>query len=117
MGLRLHVYRPTHMSDCTKGGLTSSANVLVLVNAEGPFEPTEDEPAVRLEWGPGRNNPILVPDGPDYGPDRKWARMFGGNYAGTSDSRFGEAVQKMATQNAGVVGAIGVLPVHDRYED
>jgi hypothetical protein len=36
--------------------------------------------------------------------------MFGGNYAGTSDSRFGEAVKEMIGHKYGPVG------IHDRVE-
>jgi hypothetical protein len=36
--------------------------------------------------------------------------MMGGNYGGTSDSRFNEAVQHITGFRPGVV------PIHDRYE-
>jgi hypothetical protein len=39
--------------------------------------------------------------------------MFGGNYASSSDSRFGEAGRNMLEQPEAFIGAI---PIHDRYE-
>ena len=37
--------------------------------------------------------------------------MMGGNYAATSDSRFGEAVRKRIGPNF-----YGAVPIHDRFE-
>jgi hypothetical protein len=37
--------------------------------------------------------------------------MFGGNYAGTSDSRFKDAVENLIGTRF-----YGAIPVHDRYE-
>jgi len=37
--------------------------------------------------------------------------MFGGNYAATSDSRFGEAIEKLTGQDF-----YGAVPIHDRKE-
>ncbi len=113
MGLILGIYRSS-LGDCTNGGITggSRANVTV-VNVEGPFEPTDDRPAVLLIDGPsaGRWNPTLVPAvlvGDTWIPESRdgvIGPMAGGNFAGTSDSRWNRRVEGR-----------GVVSVHDRFE-
>ena len=65
---------------------------LCIINADGPFEPTNDAPAAMIEAGPFRSVRI-VPTAP------RWVgqgnRMFGGNFAYTSDSRFSAAVKEI----------------------
>lgn len=105
MGLRISVYRDD-LPDCTKGGVTSRRSDLTVVNVDGPFEPTADAPAVMLFHGNIKTAlPKLVP----VGLEGKWT-MFGGNYAGTSDSRFADAVERLCGVRANIV------PVHDRVE-
>jgi hypothetical protein len=103
--------------DCSLGGLTADHDRLTVVNIDGPFGPKDDRPAVMLIQGPGTehsgSNPILVPavkdEAGDWQPAPGWW-MFGGNYAATSDSRFSEAVAKLA-------GTRSMAPkVHDRIE-
>lgn len=115
MGLILSVYRPARFSDCTNGGLTGGDRESVtVVNVEGPFEPTDDRPAVLLVDGPAagtRWNPIIVPAvkvGDEWVPERREGiigPMAGGNFAGTSDSRWNRRVDGR-----------GVVSVHDRFE-
>lgn len=115
MGLIVSVYRDSgSRMDCTNGGVSGRVTSLTVVNVEGPFEPTDDRPAVMIIDGPRAGsapNPILVnavkvagvwmPDRPNgmIGP------MFGGNYGATSDSRFSRAA-----------GGRRPLPIHDRFE-
>ena len=106
MGLILSVYRNAELGDCTNGGLTSRVNKVTVVNASGPFEPTDERPAVLLVKGP-LNTARLVPI--DLVDSGAWV-MSGGNYAGTSDSRFGEAVRAL------IGSSNGVVPVFDRTE-
>jgi hypothetical protein len=115
-GLTVSVFRNAG-PDCSLGGLTVDHRDLTVVNVDGPFGPTDDRPAVMLIQGPGANhhgsNPILVPavknEAGDWQPAPGWW-MFGGNYAATSDSRFGEAIAKLG-------GTRGMAPkVHDRIE-
>lgn len=126
-GLTLRVYR-SDLGDCTNGGITSRANRLVVVGTLDltgdnerertpraqrvqPLPPvcqvnqaTDECPAVILvKRNMGRR--VLYTLRPAAGLDR-W-EMMGGNYAATSDSRFGELVE----------GFYGAVPVHDRFED
>lgn len=108
MGLLISVYRNSNGGDCTNGGVTASANQLCLVNVDGPFEPRDGLPPAWLVPGNVPNAAKIVIADP-HGPDRRWS-MFGGNYAGTSDSRFTGAVKRLCGTS------LGVVPVHDRYE-
>ncbi len=113
MGLILSVYRPASFPNCTNGGLTGRVDNVTVVNVEGPFEPTDERPAVMLVDGPsaGGWNPIVVPAvlvGETWIPERREGiigPMAGGNFAGTSDSRWNRRVQGR-----------GVVSVHDRFE-
>ena len=107
MGLIINVYRAVDFPDCTLNGISGKFAELTLVNVSGPFEPDEKRPAAWLMPGhiPHSARIVVV----DPATDTGWA-MMGGNYAGTSDSRFNEAVQKLTGARPGVVA------VHDRYE-
>lgn len=113
MGLTVSVYRDAELNgyDCTNGGITSKFARLNVVNVAGPFDPSDDCPAVMLvdDKPCGRPYPKLVPAVFDE-DTQTWKRqegwfMMGGNYAGTSDSRF---------RTEGMTA--GILPVHDRME-
>lgn len=108
MGLILSVYRAVDFPDCTLNGLSAQFAELTVVNVDGPFEPCAKRPACWLVKGHIPNSAHLVVVDPASG-DGRWF-MMGGNYAGTSDSRFNEAVQKLTGSRP------GVLPVHDRHE-
>lgn len=113
MGLILSVYRDASGVDCTAGGISSNHTDLTAINVEGPFEPTQDRPPVILE-NHYKNAVRIVPAGPD-GKALKLAThagpMFGGNFATTSDSRLGEAIEKLVG-----IRFYGAVPIHDRYE-
>jgi hypothetical protein len=108
MGLIINVYRAVARPDCTNGGVSGQFAELTLVNVDGPFDPDEQRPAAWLVRG---NLPftvkIVVVD-PATASRRP---MMGGNYGGTCDSRFSEAVQHITGYG------FGVVPIHDRYED
>lgn len=118
MGLILSVYRPADMPDCTNGGISSRFPSVCCVNLEGPFDPRGDCPAVMLEMGPC-DSVRIVPavqvagsaGGYRWVPLNHAVRMFGGNYAATSDSRFGEAIVKMTGRPW-----YGAVAIHDRFE-
>ena len=115
MGLILSVYRDTAIKcDCTAGGISSKFTEFTVINCEGPFDPTPDRPAVLLEAHvPGCVR--IVEAGPDGKVAKKpWAcgPMFGGNYAATSDSRFGEKIRFLL----GGAKFYGAVAIHDRYE-
>lgn len=112
MGLNISVYRNAEFdTDCTNGGITSMFNQLNVVNLDGPFEPDEKSPAVLLvdDRPTGKPYPKLVPA--EWNEEKgEWVRcegwyMAGGNYGGTSDSRF--KAEGMSH---------GILPIHDRKE-
>ena len=122
MALNIYVYRDAELGDCTNNGVSKFANKLCVTNASGPVDldrDTDHYPLVRIAFGRA-GNPILVPDGP--GPDKTGNRCFGGNYASSSDSRFGEAIRKLAVDNgmspaeARALAMGSILPIHDRFE-
>jgi len=98
MGMLVSVYR-NKLADSTNGGVSAKLDQFIVANVEGPFmsEPTATDVLV-LEQGPldsARLIPAVYNDLRDeWEPINRalgeWV-MFGGNYAGTSDSRFCEA--------------------------
>lgn len=107
MGLIVSVYRNTKITqDCTNGGISSRFSALCLVNVSGPFEPSPNAPAALLLPNHGNTARIVparlvdtLPDGRKvYAPCEGWF-MMGGNYASTSDSRLGEAVEALTGAN------------------
>lgn len=114
MGLLISVYRNAELHDCTNGGISSKSTKLCVVNCPGPFSPGPDMPAVLIERGPYstlRLKPAVQDETGAWQP-APGMFMMGGNYGGTSDSRFGERL------NDYVHGYrfVGVLPIHDRQE-
>jgi len=116
MGLLINVFtmKPDDSSsfsgiDCTNGGMSSKATTLLVENVEGPFEPEDysEYPVVVLETGPYDTARIVLKEFVDA---KKWY-MFGGNYAGTSDSRFNKAVEEIT----GAKG-IDIVKIFDRIE-
>lgn len=103
MGLLLNVYR------------TDRADLFARRSLEGPFEPTDDRPAVMLVNGPGLQfgpNPVIVPavrnDAGEWERAPGWW-AHGGNYA-SGDSRYSRAVE-------GLGGcASQAVAIHDRIE-
>jgi len=112
MGLHIDVYR-SPLGDCTRNGISSKANGLVLVNVNGPFNPSPDRPAAMLIAGLAPGTVRIVPAQSDNGiwkPVPDWT-MMGGNYGGTSDSRFSHAVEKLLGHHF-----YGAVAIHDRIE-
>ena len=112
MSMTIYVHR-SPLGDCTLRGISSKADKLSLVNVAGPFEPTEDAPAAMLVSN-GKGLVRIVPanrlENGEWAQETRWT-MFGGNYAGTSDSRFIDAIQALT-------GApwYGAVAIHDRIE-
>ncbi|USN14496.1 hypothetical protein DOMOVOI_00210 [Brevundimonas phage vB_BpoS-Domovoi] len=96
--------------DCTNGGVTSKVAQLTLVNVDGPFDPNPSRPAAYLVKGNVPGAVKIVPATDTGEMDTRWL-MAGGNYAGTTDSRFNEAVERLGGPRFG-----GPVSVHDRYE-
>lgn len=125
MGLPVNIYKSELFNDCTNGGVSGRDGVvgLCLVNVPGPFEPSDRYPAALLVGGPG-GTVNIVPAEADWGDyetdpaefhpvriDGSVGPMNGGNYAGSSDSRFDEAVQKILGHRF-----YGAVAIHDRFE-
>jgi hypothetical protein len=102
-------------TDCSNGGLSSRHDEVTIVNADGPFDPTEDRPAVILvARAPVGTRQILtaypaVHQGGKWVKDPRWL-MMGGTYISCSDSRFGELCNRLG------VPFYGAVALHDRYE-
>lgn len=132
MGLIASIYRDAY--DSTANAFHGAAEV-VIMNIEGPAQhPSADRPAALLIAGPQAGmepNPIIVPavfEGGAWVEDTSPAHagpMFGGTYAGSSDSRFGEAVRRLLgdPDPSGLnrppfrtASVRSPIPVHDRFE-
>jgi len=112
MGMIVSVYRSdTGNHDCTNGGMTNSktgVSQLCIINVDGPFKPTDEQPAATLEAGP-LGSVRIVPANNRW--ERAGNRMFGGNFAYTSDSRFSAAVKEITGADCA-----GPVHIHDRFE-
>lgn len=126
-GLRIDVYRNADTdADYTMGGITATHTTLTLVGivtADGELLAlpvgrvlldTGEAPAVVMVITPSVTGELvahLEPAAADPSAPRRSGASFGGNFAGTSDSRFTEVVYGFTGNHCP-----GVLPVHDRYE-
>lgn len=120
MGIYANVYKNQSGYDCSLNGISSDAQELLILNAEGPFEEKQVQ-AVMARSGrkiavarmvPG-NLPgcvKIVPVDEAGEPVKQWV-MFGGNFAYSSDSRFHELVAALGGPRHG-----GAVPIHDRIE-
>lgn len=113
MGILISVYRNAeHDLDCTLNGISSVFKTLCVVNVDGPFQPRTDAPPVRLEQhvkGCLRLVPVIQAG---HGwQDLPGHAMMGGNYGGTSDSRFCDKCEILLGHRF-----YGVVAIHDRYE-
>lgn len=106
MGIRVYVLKSKSIGDCTRGGVSSKYDELVVVNVDGPSDakPDNSDAVVLESHMPGvvRLRPVITTDAPI---------MFGGNFAHTCDSRFTRAVEKLT--GARFYGAVAI---HDREE-
>jgi hypothetical protein len=119
MGLLVQVYR-NNQGDSTNGGVSSKLDQFTVANVEGPWSPfPEDTDVLFLDYCSYSKSPKLIPA--VYNKFRKewepvsralgeWVQ-FGGNYAGTSDSRFSRATSEIT---GGV--SLGVVKIFDRIE-
>ena len=113
MGLVVSVYK-NPLGDCTKGGISSLATDLLLINVPGPTD--NDHPGYQKALmipGNGKGQVKIVPA---RRVPAGWVKlegwcMMGGNYAATSDSRFHEAVSAITGS-----ASYGAVPIHDRIE-
>lgn len=119
MGLRADIVKSRY-GDCSNGGISGRASQVTIVNIDGPFDPSDDAPAVMLIEGHGANGGTvrIVPCDHvhgdvwiEHGEPHSVGPMMGGTYIATSDSRFTRAVE--ALTGARFYGAVAF---HDRYE-
>lgn len=103
-GLTLSVLRDAGLGDHTNGGISGTHNRITALHPDldGPFEPSESAPAMRLE-DRGRYGWRLVPL---QRPEGMIGPMFGGNYATSCDSRLSRLIGLDK----------GAIPIHDRFE-
>ena len=109
MGIHVNIYKQGDY-DCTAGGESSYAKGFCVVNAEGPFEPCEDYPSATLVMAEpigGRKILRMIPTS-KLG---NHMTMFGGNYAGGSDSRFSRRCDQLLGSTF-----YGAVAIHDRVE-
>ena len=104
--LPVSVYRNGRV-DCTNGGISSKFNELLVICDEGYINIDENDPPKNLAHIVKRHlfggdiyhiEPYDAPKGAGW--------MMGGNYAATSDSRFGRMIG----------GMYGAVAIHDRDE-
>ena len=104
MGLMCQIFTPAHGGDSSNGGISSWATHVTLINVEGPFEPTEDRPAVCLVRRTFGKKEYLHVEPVDISTGQKQiGPMFGGAFIYSSDSRFGKISQYP-------------IALHDRFE-
>lgn len=106
MGMIASIFRGDDR-DFSNGGVSCWSKKVCITNIEGPFEPNDDCPPVRLERG-ALNSVRIVPE---YIIEEGWPAMFGGCFVHTSDSRFSNAVELILGQRF-----YGAVALHDRVE-
>jgi hypothetical protein len=104
-GIRADIYRARTNNDGSNGGLSSRVDQVTIIDGriDGPFEPSDDAPAVRLVERMLNGAPYYHLE-PFDRPEGKLGPMMGGTYVATPDSR----LRRIAPS--------GVLPLHDRFE-
>ena len=104
MGLLISVYRNSEFGDCTNNGISNRYNKLCVTNVEGPFNPDENTPGVKLVAGPFNSVRLECQN------EKGLHTMMGGNYGGTSDSRFADKIKELCGAR------FNIAPIHDRIE-
>jgi hypothetical protein len=107
MGLLAIIFRADDR-DFSAGGISLRHDRVCIVDVDGPFQPSDTAPAVRLVKGP-MNSIHAVP----VDCEGKWTAMggWGGCFVYTSDSRFTRAVEQLLGH-----GWYGAVALHDRVE-
>lgn len=119
MGITASIYRAEFYDGRTELNEMRDVEEVTVVNADGPFEPEADAPAVLLRKGHGGRTVRAVPAVKESGvwveatvAERPIGPMAGGTYIATSDSRFSELVREITGGDF-----YGAVALHDRYED
>lgn len=100
--------------DCTNGGVSARYNRLLVISEDEPlpdYPMYDPETPVCVLTRSTPTHPVIRPH-PSLlrGGPKAWT-MFGGNYAGTSDSRFIEAVAAISGTHS-----TRLVSIHDREE-
>lgn len=117
-GLTINVYRRSDGIDCTNNGYTAQFEKLTLVGiadrTQGSNTPVQPLPKGSQVMEPSADAPAVILVKRQIGREvwsiepagftGQWF-MMGGNYAATSDGRFGD-----------ITGIYGAVAVHDRVE-
>jgi hypothetical protein len=119
MGLIVTVYHPANngvIDNYSNGGFSAHSDKLCLVNVPGPSEPGPGCDAALLDSHyPGCLRILQAGlGGSGYVPvtANRVGPMMGGCYAGTPDSRFSEACERLLGHPF-----YGAVAIHDRWED
>jgi hypothetical protein len=110
MGIYAKIYSSSYGRD-PLSVIPSAAQEVLVINADGPFEPKAGVQLVRLEGGYAGSAVRAVPI--NANGSKAPNLMFGGRFIASSDSRFGRAVERERGDGAQFYGAV---PLHDRYE-
>ena len=112
MGLIIEIYRNAAEERDHSSNLPSDRHSRIFIsNISGPFERRADMPAFKLVAHPHYPTaPILEPE--EGKPDGFRGPMAGGNYAGSSDTRWTSAVRAIT----GIIGC-DLVPIHDHFEE
>lgn len=121
MGICAYIYRTgtcrgqemglMKVDDFTNAGWSSGHGFdrVCVVNAEGPFDPSDDCPAVMLV--PHRTLKGAIHAVSLHHHETGQHTMMGGNYLASSDSRFWELCERL-----GASRFHGAVAIHDRVE-
>lgn len=101
-GLICEIFR-WHLGECSNGGLSSRVQAVTLIDADGPFAPTDDRPAVRLVRRQLEGGEYVHAE-PITDRPKPWF-MAGGTFIFSHDSRWRDAV-----------GHSYPISLHDRVE-
>ena len=105
--ISVYVYRWS-LGDCTNGGASGRFDTLYVGHPSGCFEVDESDERLFRVGANAFGHPILIPENP---PRKAIGPMMGGNYAASSDSRFGEAIRAATGRDF-----YGAVAIHDRFE-
>lgn len=129
MGIIARVYRSGKSDehglmtpdDSTMNGWSRLYDSVCVINADGPFEPDANRPAVKIVRHATMHSLHAISVEDEI--SGKWT-MFGGNFLHGSDSRFGELCRRLLMydrrgkhypQYENFYG-IGAVSIHDRIE-
>lgn len=109
--LPVHVYSNPETRACALGGITERNDELLVLCDEGPLHVDAHDERLLVMRSKAVGDSIYARLVPARDDEASRHTMMGGNYAGTSDSRFADMVEVLTGTRS------HILPVHDRVED